>query len=164
MTVLAITQRKGGNGKSTAAVNLGAAFAEQGKRTLLIDLDDQKNTTGTIPVTQPGAYTVEHLLFDQYTTLEDAAAETHWSGVDLIAGSEDLSAAAAQLERMADGHKQLLKKLLYSRSYNLCLIDTSPSLNMCIFHSKSPTCPCEETHMSTRADPPFHESDPIKMT
>ena len=130
MKVISTIQRKGGNGKSTAAANLAAAFAEQGKRVLLIDTDDQKNTTSTIPTKRPAAYTVENLLFDRYTTLEDAAEETLWSGVHLISGSGNLSAAAAKLDQMTEGHKQLLSKLLFSKWYDLCIIDTSPSLNM----------------------------------
>jgi len=130
MRVVTICQRKGGNGKSTLTLNLAAALAEQSKKILLIDTDDQKNTTSAIPTKGPAAYTVEDLLFDQYTTLEDAAEETCWDGIHLIAGSRNLSAAAAKLEAMSESHKQLLKKLLYSKWYDFCLIDTSPSLNI----------------------------------
>ncbi|MCL2318570.1 MAG: ParA family protein [Treponema sp.] len=130
MNVVTICQRKGGNGKSTLTLNLAAALAEQGKKVLLIDTDDQKNTTSTIPTTRQAVYTVEDLLFDKYSSVENVAEETCWDGIHLIAGSRNLSAAVAKLEGMADSHKQLLKKLLYSRWYDFCLIDTSPSLNM----------------------------------
>ena len=130
MNVVTICQRKGGNGKSTLTLNLAAAFAEQGRKVLLIDTDDQKNTTSTIPTKQPAAYTVEDLIFDKFATVESVAEETCWPGIHLIAGSRNLSAAAAKLEDMADSHEQLLKKLLYSRWYDFCFIDTSPSLNM----------------------------------
>ena len=48
MTTITICQRKGGNGKSTSALNLAHAFARRGLRVLVIDLDDQKNTTSAI--------------------------------------------------------------------------------------------------------------------
>ena len=130
MKVITICQRKGGNGKSTCALNLAHAYALSGKNVLLIDLDDQRNTTSAIPTRQPAAYTVENLLFDTYTTLEDAAEKTLWDGVDLIAGSRNVSAAAAKLDAMPLGHQQLLANLLGSFYYDLCIIDTSPSLNM----------------------------------
>ena len=130
MKVVTITQRKGGNGKSTLTLNLAHAFALEGKRVLLIDMDDQRNTTGALPTKRSAAYTIEHLLFDQYTTVEEATEETLWEGVSLIAGSRNLSLASVKLEGMAESHKRLLTKLLYSKHFDLCLIDTSPSLNI----------------------------------
>jgi chromosome partitioning protein len=130
MKVATICQRKGGNGKSTLTINLAHAYALNGKRVLVIDMDDQRNTSSTLPLKRTAAYTIEELLFDQYTTLEDAAEETELDGVSLIAGSRNMSAAAGKLDKMAGSHQQLLKKLLYSKYYDLCLIDTSPSLNI----------------------------------
>jgi len=130
MKVVTICQRNGGNGKSTSVLNLAAAFAEQGKRILLIDLDDQKNTSSAIATKQKAAYTVENLLFDQYTTLEDAAEETEWENIALIGGSQNLPDAAVKLEMMTEGHKRLLMKLHFSKYYDLCIIDTSPGLTM----------------------------------
>ena len=59
MTIITIGQRKGGNGKSTSALNLAHAFALTGKRVLLIDLDDQKNSTSAIGTIQQPAKTIE---------------------------------------------------------------------------------------------------------
>jgi len=131
MKIATICQRKGGNGKSTASINLAAAFAETGKKVLLIDMDDQCNSTTAIPKKRSAVYTVENLLFDKDTTIIDAAEKTMWEGVDIIAGSRNLSAAAAKLDDMPLGHKQLMASVTGSiMYYDLCIIDTSPSLNM----------------------------------
>lgn len=131
MKVVTITQRKGGNGKSTLTLNFAHALAKyHGQKVLIIDTDDQRNTTSAIPTKRPAASTIENLLFDQYTAIEDAAEETLWEGVDLIVGSRNLSTASATLDNLAGSHQRLLAKLVYSQRYDVCLIDTSPSLNM----------------------------------
>ena len=130
MRVVTICQRKGGNGKSTSALNLAAAFALRGKRILLVDMDDQKNTSSTIPTRRLVIKTVESLLLEEETWVEDVAAATTWDGVDLLAGSLGLSSAAADLDAMKDGHLQLRLKLQAAEGYDLCVIDTSPSLNI----------------------------------
>jgi len=129
MKVVTICQRKGGNGKSTAALNLAAAFAEQGKRILLVDADDQKNTTSTIPTRRPIIKDLESLLLEDEACIEDVAEPTLWDGIDLIAGSLGLSSVASELDGMTNGHLQLRNKL-QSADYDICIIDTSPSLNM----------------------------------
>ena len=129
MKIIATIQRKGGNGKSTASLNLAAAFVSHGSRVLLVDTDDQKNTTSTIPTKRPITKTVESLLFEEETEIKDVAEPTLWDGIDLIAASSGLSSAVTNL----DGHLKLRNKLQaveYSGRYNVCIIDTSPSLNM----------------------------------
>jgi chromosome partitioning protein len=130
MKTITICQRKGGNGKSTAALNLSHAYALSGKRVLLVDMDDQRNTTSAIPVKRPCPYTVENILFDKNTTVYDAAVPTVWEGVDIICGSANLSASAAKLEALPLGHQMLLANLLSAMYYDICIIDTSPSLNI----------------------------------
>jgi chromosome partitioning protein len=129
MNVVTICQRKGGNGKSTSALNLAHAYALSGSRVLLIDLDDQRNTTSTIPTKRPIIKTVESLLLEEEATLKDVTEATVWEGVDLIAGSLGLSSSVSDLDDMHDGHLQLRMKL-QSEEYGICIIDTSPSLNL----------------------------------
>jgi chromosome partitioning protein len=130
MTKITICQRKGGNGKSTSALNLAAAFAETGKRVLLVDMDDQRNTTSAIATKRPAVYTIEDLLFNQNLTITEAAEKTVWEGVDIIPGSRNLSAAAVKLDDTPHGYSRLLTSLIGSSYYDLCIIDTSPSLNI----------------------------------
>jgi chromosome partitioning protein len=130
MRVVTICQRKGGCGKSTAAVNLAHAFARfHGKKVLLVDTDDQRNATSCIPTRRPAAKTVESLLLEDGASAKDIAEPTRWDGVDLIAGSPGLSSAAAELGKHSGSHLRL-RNALQPAGYDLCLIDTSPSLNL----------------------------------
>jgi len=131
MKIVTNSQRKGGNGKSTLTQNLAHALAKyHTMNVLIVDTDDQRNTTSAIPVIKPPVYTVENLLFDRNITVADTAVPTCWDGVDIIVGSQGLSAASSRLETMPEGHTQLFSKLRYAWQYDVCIIDTSPSLNM----------------------------------
>ena len=134
MTTVTIAQRKGGNGKSTATVNLAACFAEQGKRVLVIDLDDQKNTTSAMSHERPRA-TIEDLLIDEGVTLCDAAVATSLAGVSVVASSSTLSGAIRELDREVGGHRVLAERLADARDYDLCLIDTAPSLSILVVNA-----------------------------
>ena len=155
MTVVTIGQRKGGNGKSTATLNLAAAFAEAGKRVVIVDLDDQKNTTSAIAArgvpqrseerpdqTQVGDYgvqrgaTVEELLVDESVSLREAAVPTDWPGVSLVAASGNLSGTIRQLDAEVGGHQVLAEKLTATNGeFDLCLLDTSPALNILVVNA-----------------------------
>ena len=134
MTTITIGQRKGGNGKSTSALNLAAAFAEHGKRVLLVDLDDQKNSTSAIEAAIP-VHTVEDLLVRPEVTVAAAAVPTTWEGVSLVAASSALSGAIRELDGEVGSHLALREKLATAKDYDVCLIDTSPSLNILVVNA-----------------------------
>ena len=134
MTTITIGQRKGGNGKSTSALNLAHAFALKGKRVLLIDLDDQKNSTSAIEAALP-AYTVEDLLLRPEVSVAAAAVSTAWEGVSLIAASASLSGAIRELDGEVGSHLALKEKLALTSAFDICLIDTSPSLNILVVNA-----------------------------
>jgi len=134
MTTITIGQRKGGNGKSTSALNLAHAFAQKGKRVLLIDLDDQKNSTSAIETVESVTHTVEDLLLNPEVNLSDVAVRTTWEGVSLIAASGSLSGAIRELDGEVGSHL-VLKEKLASETFDLCLIDTSPSLNILVVNA-----------------------------
>lgn len=136
MITITIGQRKGGNGKSTSALNLAHAFARRGKRVLLIDLDDQKNTTSAIETSTPVIHTVETLLLDGSVSVEAAALSTTWAGVDVIPASLSLSGTIRELDGEVGSHLVLAEKLAAAaHQYDLCLIDTSPSLNILVVNA-----------------------------
>lgn len=139
MTTITICQRKGGNGKSTSALNLAHAFARRGLRVLLIDLDDQKNTTSAIAHGGREPVTVDRLLVDPDVPLADAAMATGWDGVSLIPASGNLSGAIRELDAEVGSHLVLREKLGSGNPetdrFDLCLIDTSPSLNILVVNA-----------------------------
>jgi len=136
MKTITICQRKGGNGKSTSALNLAHAFALSGRRVLLIDLDDQKNTTSAIATKDVPERTVETLLVDDSMCVADVAVSTEWDGVSLIAASASLSGAIRELDGEVGSHLVLKEKLESANDlYDVCLIDTSPSLNILVVNA-----------------------------
>ncbi len=135
MTVITVGQRKGGNGKSTSALNLAHAFALSGKKVLLIDLDEQKNSTSAVSTKTVPELTVENLLLDSTSTVESVAVETAWDGVSLIAASGNLSGVIRELDGEVGSHLVLKEKLSGAEGYDLCLIDTSPSLNILVVNA-----------------------------
>lgn len=135
MKTITICQRKGGNGKSTSALNLAHAFALSGKKVLLIDLDDQKNTTSAIATVRPAVHSIESLLIKTELPLSEVAVETGWQGVSLVAASASLSGAIRELDSEVGSHLVLKEKLGGSNDFDLCLIDTSPSLNILVVNA-----------------------------
>jgi chromosome partitioning protein len=135
MRVITVCQRKGGNGKSTSTLNLAYAFAERGKKVLVIDLDEQKNATSAIGTRRPVQDTVEALLLNEGAGVREVAEPTVWEGVDLIAANNNLSGVIRELDGEVGSHGVLREKLRWEEGYDLCLIDTSPSLNILVVNA-----------------------------
>ena len=136
MKTITICQRKGGNGKSTSALNLAHAFALSGKKVLLIDLDEQKNTTSAIATKGTPLHTVEALLVGFEVTVEDVVIPSEWDGVSLVASSANLSGAIRELDSEVGSHLVLKEKLAaVGDAWDICLIDTSPSLNILVVNA-----------------------------
>ena len=130
--VLAMCNQKGGVGKTTSTINLGAALAEFGRRVLLVDFDPQ----GALSVGL-GVYpnqldtTVYNALMERRTSGEDVLLKTGVSGMDLLPSNIDLSAAEVQLVGEVAREQALARVLgpLLPR-YDYVLIDCQPSLGL----------------------------------
>src|SRR6201987_6276330 len=97
MKIVAIANQKGGVGKTTTAVNLGAALAELGHRVLLMDLDAQGPLTLYMKPQGELEKTVYHLLVDPETTVTDVVQEAPQMGLHYIAADIALAGAENQL-------------------------------------------------------------------
>jgi Mrp family chromosome partitioning ATPase len=81
--IIAITNQKGGVGKTTTAVNLSACLAEAGKRVLLIDADPQGNATSGLGKAGKGAHSIYDVLINEYPA-KDSILDTGYSGLKLL--------------------------------------------------------------------------------
>lgn len=130
--IVSLCNQKGGVGKTTTTINLGAALAENGRRVLLVDLDPQGALSAGLGVAhQDLDLTVYNLLIDSKTDVDDVIMHTNVEGMDLMPSNIDLSAAEIQLVNEV-GREQTLYRALYPilDRYDYVLIDCQPSLGL----------------------------------
>ena len=128
--ILAVTNQKGGVGKTTTAVNLSACLAELGQRVLMIDLDPQGNaTTGSGIVKREALPTVYQILIGRATLLE-ARLRTDF-GFDILPANRELAGAEVDLIEM-DRREYRLREALAPvlADYDFIIMDCPPALNM----------------------------------
>jgi len=128
--VIAITNQKGGVGKTTTTINLAASLVKTRRRVLLIDIDPQGNATMGSGVSKDDAeLTVYHVLLG-LEPLEQAVRPTE-GGYDLVPANSDLAGAEVELISL-DRRERRLRTALDSvgRNYDYILIDCPPSLNL----------------------------------
>ncbi|MFY0405997.1 ParA family protein [Solicola sp. PLA-1-18] len=130
--VLALCNQKGGVGKTTTTINLGAALAETGRRVLLVDFDPQGSlTVGLGFHAHELELSVYHLLMEPDVALGDVLLKTRTDGVDLLPSNIDLSAAEMRLVTEVGREQTLARVLRQARSeYDVILIDCQPSLGL----------------------------------
>ncbi len=127
--VIALANQKGGVGKTTTAINLGACLARRGQRVLLIDVDPQANATSGL-----GGSTERGTLYDALageTSMAGLVTDTTEAGLKLIPSSPDLSGAEIELVG-ADGREYFLRRLIEPLlpDWDFILFDCPPSLGL----------------------------------
>ena len=130
--IMAMCNQKGGVGKTTSTINLGAALAEYGRRVLLVDFDPQGALSvglGVNPLQLDR--TVYNLLMDSDISVDDILLKTAVPGLDLLPSNIDLSAAEVQLVGEVAREQILGRALAPVRDdYDVILIDCQPSLGL----------------------------------
>jgi chromosome partitioning protein len=127
-SVVAIANQKGGVGKTTTAVNLGASIADAGQRTLLVDLDPQCNATVALGIGKDRSPQVYDCLAGELS-LPEAATATAIERLDLVPSTPELAGANVELPRIAGSESTLRTRLGDVRErYLFTLLDCPPSL------------------------------------
>jgi len=130
--IIALCNQKGGVGKTTTAINLGAALAEYGRRVLLVDFDPQGALGAGVGI---HPQTLEHTIYDVMITGEATAQEvirsTSVPGMDLMPANIDLSGAELLLVSEVGREQSLTRALRPVRNdYDVIIIDCQPSLGL----------------------------------
>lgn len=133
--LIAITNNKGGVGKTTTAVNLAAGLAAQGRRVLVVDADPQANATFALLGPEPPELTLADVLITKGAELPDVVTPSRTPGVDVVPSTLTLSAADLVLGGVPGREKLLARKLRAVGAYDYVLIDTPPSLGLLTVNS-----------------------------
>ena len=130
--IIALCNQKGGVGKTTSTINLGAALAEYGRRVLVVDFDPQGAASVGLGInTNDLDLTVYTLLMERAAKLGEAVLPTALPGLDLLPSNIDLSAAEVQLVGEVARESVLARVLRPAEDdYDVILVDCQPSLGL----------------------------------
>lgn len=130
--VVAIANQKGGVGKSTTAINLGAGLALQGERVLVIDLDPQGNTSSGLGIDRSSIeLSTYELLVDDDVSITDILEPTSVKGLHVVPATIELAGAEIELVSLFSREQRLKNGLAeVLDDYDFILIDCPPSLGL----------------------------------
>ena len=130
--IFAITNQKGGVGKTTTTINLGTALAAIGRKVLLVDLDPQGNASTGLGISRSDRELSSYDLLTGAATITQVLKETIVPGMHIIPATVDLSSVDVELYGQNDRNRRLETALESTAidSYDYVLIDCPPSLNL----------------------------------
>ncbi len=136
MSIISLVNQKGGVGKSTSTMNLGAYLVLLGKRVLLIDMDPQANITSGLGFRPENQTKNIYLALSAKIRLEEAIINTSIVGLDLIPATPDLAAATIELVEAVDREFVFYNAIkTIHEKYDFILIDCPPSLGLLTVNS-----------------------------
>jgi chromosome partitioning protein len=130
--IICVSNQKGGVGKTTTAINVGAALAEGGSKVLLVDLDPRADLSGYLGIVPEGAGVYE-ALFDDGVHVADVVVQTDWFGLQVVPATIDLAAAEMLLvQRPARQRHGVVAEALgpVADSFDYVLLDSPPGLQL----------------------------------
>ena len=130
--VIAVTNQKGGVGKTTTSVNLSAALAYMGKKVLLVDIDPQANATQGIGVDRSSLSLTVYDAITQSTPLKDIIISTDVKNLDIVPANIDLAGVEIELSQVKSGREQRIRNALQTvkERYDFVIIDCPPALGL----------------------------------
>ena len=129
--IIAIANQKGGVGKTTTAVNLSAAFGQKGRKTLLVDIDPQGNSSSGVGIDRRKLRKTVYEVLIGGAELKDVRIHTEFGGLDLVPSSMDLAGAEIELVDLERRESRLKTALApVAAEYDFILIDCPPSLGI----------------------------------
>jgi chromosome partitioning protein len=134
--VIAVASQKGGVGKTTSSINLAACLAQEGRRTLLVDLDPQANATSGLGINGNDLPTTLYEALIGHAELKSAIIPTALASLDLVPSAQRLSGAEVELVGMMARETRLKTCLAPVRDeYDYVLVDCPPSLGLLTVNS-----------------------------
>ncbi|WP_408931409.1 ParA family protein [Corynebacterium sp. YSMAA1_1_D6] len=131
-TIISMCNQKGGVGKTTSTINMGACLAELGRKVLLVDLDPQGALSAGLGLTHDQIEdTIYDVMLDSQVSVHSAIVHTGVAGLDLVPANIDLSAAEIQMVNEVGREHTLARALRPVRKdYDFIIIDCQPSLGL----------------------------------
>ena len=129
--IIAITNQKGGVGKTTTSINLAACLAEAGKKVLLVDIDPQGNSTSGVGIEKEALENTIYELIIGECELKDCIVNTEIENLDVLPSNVNLSGAEIELIGV-ENREYIIKKEIdkVKNDYDFVIIDCPPSLSM----------------------------------
>lgn len=134
--IIAIANQKGGVGKTTTSINVSAALAFLGYKTLLVDMDPQTNSTVSFIDPHTIKYSIFDLLENSELSFEDVVQATSINNLSILPASISLAKLESKLIGEIDGHFRLKDKIDgFKYKYDYIIIDTPPTLGLITINS-----------------------------